>query len=66
VDLSGLAAGNSVTFTLRETAGGDWLISDIQPAGAMSAHDMHDMDDIPEMEETDHSGHADPHGGHRP
>jgi Cu(I)/Ag(I) efflux system membrane fusion protein len=51
---------------MRETEGGDWLISDIQPAGAMSAHDMHDMDDIPEMEETDHSGHADPHGGHRP
>jgi Cu(I)/Ag(I) efflux system membrane fusion protein len=66
VDLSGLAAGDRVTFTLRETEGGDWLISDIEPAGAMSAHDMHDMDDIPEMEETDHSGHADPHGGHRP
>ena len=77
VDLSGLAAGDSVTFTLRETEGGDWLISDIEPAGAMSAHDMHDMDDMPaaepddmddmpDMEETDHSGHTDPHGGHRP
>lgn len=78
VDLSGLAVGDNVTFILRETEGGNWLISDIETAGAVNGHDMHRMDDMPadaepddmadtpEMEETDHSGHADPHGGYRP
>lgn len=56
VDLSGLAVGDSVDFTLRETEDGDWLVSAVRPAGP--GHDM------PDMEESDDTGDADQHGGH--
>ena len=62
VDLSGIAVGDNVRFTLRETEDGNWLISGIGPAeaDAMPDHDMH------EMEEMDSTDDADPHGEQRP